>query len=150
MYTAPVPRAMCVQSPDCGQGKSHICCHRTTVTGGGAHGLDPIGYASVVAVPGKILRSLIEPARAYPRPDVGRPGRRRNSLPFGDPAGKTHLDLLDVARQYEAGLIVIGTKGKQGAGPIVVGAVAGSVLTLIGNYRRRRAVGGIGIYSEQF
>jgi nucleotide-binding universal stress UspA family protein len=31
--------------------------------------------------------------------------------------------LLDVARQYEAGLIVIGTKGMEGAGPVVVGAI---------------------------
>ena len=32
--------------------------------------------------------------------------------------------LVDVARQYEAGLIVIGTRGRQGAGPIAVGALA--------------------------
>jgi nucleotide-binding universal stress UspA family protein len=32
--------------------------------------------------------------------------------------------LVDVARQNDAGLIVIGTEGRQGAGPIVVGAVA--------------------------
>jgi len=32
--------------------------------------------------------------------------------------------LLDVARQYEAGLIVIGTKGIDGAGPVIVGAIA--------------------------
>jgi nucleotide-binding universal stress UspA family protein len=32
--------------------------------------------------------------------------------------------LVDVARQYEAGLIVVGTKGMQGAGPVVVGAIA--------------------------
>jgi nucleotide-binding universal stress UspA family protein len=31
--------------------------------------------------------------------------------------------LIDVARQYEAGLIVIGTRGRQGAGPIAVGAI---------------------------
>jgi len=31
--------------------------------------------------------------------------------------------LVDVARQYEAGLIVIGTEGCEGAGPVVVGAV---------------------------
>jgi len=32
--------------------------------------------------------------------------------------------LVDVARQYGAGLIVIGTKGMEGAGPVVVGAIA--------------------------
>src|SRR3954469_18549297 len=31
--------------------------------------------------------------------------------------------LIDVANQYEAGLVVIGTKGREGAGPIAVGAI---------------------------
>jgi hypothetical protein len=31
--------------------------------------------------------------------------------------------LIEVAKQYQAGLIVIGTKGRQGAGPIAVGAI---------------------------
>jgi nucleotide-binding universal stress UspA family protein len=38
--------------------------------------------------------------------------------------------LLDVARQYEAGLIVIGTKGMEGAGPVVVGAIAEQLVRL--------------------
>jgi hypothetical protein len=38
--------------------------------------------------------------------------------------------LVDVARQYKAGLIVVGTKGKQGAGAIVVGAVAEQLVRL--------------------
>jgi nucleotide-binding universal stress UspA family protein len=38
--------------------------------------------------------------------------------------------LVDVARQYEAGLIVIGTEGKKGAGPVVVGAVAEQLVRL--------------------
>jgi nucleotide-binding universal stress UspA family protein len=38
--------------------------------------------------------------------------------------------LVDVARQYEAGLIVIGTEGKQGAGPVVVGAVVEQLVRL--------------------
>ena len=38
--------------------------------------------------------------------------------------------LVDVARQYEAGLIVIGTKGMQGAGPVVVGAIAEQLVRL--------------------
>ena len=38
--------------------------------------------------------------------------------------------LVDVARQYEAGLIVIGTEGKQGAGPVVVGAMAEQLVRL--------------------
>jgi hypothetical protein len=35
-----------------------------------------------------------------------------------------------VARQYEAGLIVVGTKGMQGAGPVVVGAIAEQLVRL--------------------
>ena len=38
--------------------------------------------------------------------------------------------LVDVARQYEAGLIVIGTKGMQGAGPVIVGAIAEQLVRL--------------------
>ena len=38
--------------------------------------------------------------------------------------------LVDVARQYEAGLIVIGTKGMEGAGPVVVGAIAEQLVRL--------------------
>ena len=38
--------------------------------------------------------------------------------------------LVDVARQYDAGLIVIGTKGLQGAGPVVVGAIAEQLVRL--------------------
>jgi nucleotide-binding universal stress UspA family protein len=38
--------------------------------------------------------------------------------------------LVDVARQYQAGLIVIGTKGMEGAGPVVVGAVAEQLVRL--------------------
>jgi nucleotide-binding universal stress UspA family protein len=38
--------------------------------------------------------------------------------------------LVDVARQYEAGLIVVGTKGLQGAGPVVVGAIAEQLVRL--------------------
>ena len=38
--------------------------------------------------------------------------------------------LVDVARQYEAGLIVIGTKGIEGAGPVIVGVVAEQLVRL--------------------
>jgi hypothetical protein len=38
--------------------------------------------------------------------------------------------LLDVVRQYEAGLIVIGTKGMEGAGPVIVGAIAEELVRL--------------------
>ena len=38
--------------------------------------------------------------------------------------------LVDVARQYDAGLIVIGTKGMEGVGPVVVGAIAEQLVRL--------------------
>jgi nucleotide-binding universal stress UspA family protein len=36
--------------------------------------------------------------------------------------------LVDIVRQYQAGLIVIGTRGDRGAGPVAVGAVAEEVV----------------------
>ena len=38
--------------------------------------------------------------------------------------------LVDVARQYQAGLIVIGSEGREGAGPVVVGAIAERLVRL--------------------
>jgi nucleotide-binding universal stress UspA family protein len=38
--------------------------------------------------------------------------------------------LVDVVRQYEAGLIVVGTKGMEGAGPVIVGAIAEQLVRL--------------------
>lgn len=89
-----------------------------------AHGLDPLEYASVVAVPGKVLRNLPEQARAaldQMSADLIREGIHSHSEIR---QGEVAQMLVDVARQYEAGLIVIGTEGRQGAGPVIVGAVA--------------------------
>jgi nucleotide-binding universal stress UspA family protein len=38
--------------------------------------------------------------------------------------------LVNIARQYEAGLIVIGTKGMSGAGAVIVGAIAEQLVRL--------------------
>ena len=95
-----------------------------------AHGLDPLDYASVVAVPGKVLSSLTEQARAtldQMSAELVREGIHSHSEIR---QGEVAQMLVDVARQYEAGLIVIGTEGKQGAGPIVVGAVAEQLVRL--------------------
>jgi nucleotide-binding universal stress UspA family protein len=95
-----------------------------------AHGLDPMDYASVAAVPGKVLRSLTEQARAAldeMSADLVREGIHSHSEIR---QGEVAQMLVDVARQYEAGLIVIGTEGKQGAGPVVVGAVAEQLVRL--------------------
>jgi nucleotide-binding universal stress UspA family protein len=70
-----------------------------------AYGLDPMDYAAVDAVPGRIRYRLADEAS-----EIGQ--------------GAVAQMLVDVARQYEAGLIVIGTEGREGAGPVVVGAVA--------------------------
>ena len=95
-----------------------------------AYGLDPLDYASVAAVPGKVLRSLTEKARAaldLMSADLVHEGIHSHSEIR---QGEVAQLLVDVARQYEAGLIVIGTEGKQGAGPIVVGAVAEQLVRL--------------------
>ncbi len=95
-----------------------------------AHGLDPLDYASVVAVPGKILRTLPEQARAVldaMAAELIREGIHSHSEIR---QGAVAQMLVDVARQYEAGLIVVGTKGKQGAGAVVVGAVAEQLVRL--------------------
>ena len=89
-----------------------------------AHGVDPIEYAAVDEVPGHVLTGLPEEARTVLESlsaDLLREGIHSHSE-FRQ--GAVAQMLLDVARQYEAGLIVIGTKGMEGAGPVVVGAIA--------------------------
>jgi nucleotide-binding universal stress UspA family protein len=89
-----------------------------------AHGIDPLEYASVESVPGKILRRMPEQARAVldqMTNDLIREGIHSHSELR---QGAVVDMLLDVAQRYEAGLIVIGTKGSQGAGPVAVGAIA--------------------------
>jgi len=89
-----------------------------------AHGLDPMDYASVEAVPGKILEGLPEQARAVlgkMAAELIREGIHSHSEIR---QGTVAQILVDVAKQYHAGLIIVGTEGRQGAGPVVVGAVA--------------------------
>ena len=89
-----------------------------------AHGTDPLDYAVVDGVPGGLLQKLSDQARAVLdelSADLLREGIHSHS----EIRQGAVVDLLiDVARQYEAGLIVIGTRGRQGAGPIAVGAIA--------------------------
>src|ERR1700739_1216027 len=90
-----------------------------------AHGLDPMDYASVIAVPGKVLSNLTEQARAtldQMSADLIREGIHSHSEIR---QGEVAQMLVDVVRKYEAGLLVIGTEGKKGAGAILVGSVAG-------------------------
>lgn len=89
-----------------------------------AHGLDPMEFAAVDAIPDQVLRGLTEKARMVLdqlSADLIREGIHSHSEVR---QGAVAEMLVDVARQYQAGLIVIGTKGREGAGPVLVGAVA--------------------------
>ncbi|MFZ0745798.1 MAG: universal stress protein [Terracidiphilus sp.] len=95
-----------------------------------AHGLDPMDYAAVDSVPGRVLKGMPEQARAALEKmaaDLILEGIHSHSEIR---QGAVAQMLVDVARQYQAGLIVIGTEGKQGAGPVVVGAVAEQLVRL--------------------
>jgi len=95
-----------------------------------AHGLDPMEYAAVDAVPGAVLSHMTEAARKVLdglAADLLREGIHSHSEVR---QGAVAELLVEVARQYGAGLIVIGTKGMQGAGPVVVGAVAERLVRL--------------------
>ncbi len=95
-----------------------------------AHGIDPMEYAAVDAVPGGVLKTLPEEARTVLdqlSADLLREGIHSHSEIR---QGTVAQMLLDVARQYQAGLIVVGTKGNQGAGPVLVGAIAEELVRL--------------------
>jgi len=95
-----------------------------------AHGLDPMEYAAVDNVPTAVLSQMTEAARKVLdrlAGDLLREGIHSHSeLRQGAVAEM----LVDVAKQYEAGLIVIGTKGMEGAGPVVVGAITERLVRL--------------------
>jgi nucleotide-binding universal stress UspA family protein len=89
-----------------------------------AHGTDPLEYAAVDGVPGRVWRGLSEQARTVldeMAADLIREGIHSHSEIR---QGAVVDMLIEVARQYDAGLIVIGTRGSRGAGPIAVGAIA--------------------------
>ncbi|MGO8932189.1 MAG: universal stress protein [Terracidiphilus sp.] len=95
-----------------------------------AHGLDPMEYAAVEGLPGSVASHLTEQARTVLDKlagDLLREGIHSHSEVR---QGAVAQMLVDVARQYEAGLIVIGTKGMEGAGPVVVGAIAEQLVRL--------------------
>ncbi len=89
-----------------------------------AHGLDPLEYADVESVPGRVRKGLTEGAREVLdklAADLLREGIHSHSEIR---QGTVAQMLVDVANQYDAGLIVVGTKGMEGAGAVVVGAIA--------------------------
>ena len=89
-----------------------------------AHGVDPRDYAAVASVPGRVLTGLPEEARAALDKMAGELQQSGIHSHSEIRQGAVAQMLVDVARQYQAGLIVIGTQGMQGAGPVLVGAVA--------------------------
>lgn len=95
-----------------------------------AHGVDPLDYAAVDSVPGKVLTEMTEQARAALDELAG--DLLREGIPSHSEIrqGAVAQMLVDVAKQYEAGLIVIGTQGLKGAGPVIVGAIAEHLVRL--------------------
>jgi nucleotide-binding universal stress UspA family protein len=95
-----------------------------------AHGLDPVEYAAIESVPGRVLRRLTEEARASldeMAADLFRDGIHTHTELR---QGAVVQMLLDVIRQHRAGLIVLGTRGRRGAGPLAVGTIAEQLVRL--------------------
>jgi nucleotide-binding universal stress UspA family protein len=95
-----------------------------------AHGIDPLDYAAVDSIPNPVLKGLSEKARAALDALAGDLLREGIHSHSEIRQGAVAQMLVDVARQYQAGLIVIGTKGIEGAGPVIVGAVAEQLVRL--------------------
>lgn len=89
-----------------------------------AHALDPMEYASVDRLPVRVAGHLTAKARET----LGKLSNDLLTLGIHSHSdvrqGAISGALVAMARQHDAGLIVIGTKGKDGAGAVVVGAVA--------------------------
>jgi len=95
-----------------------------------AHGLDPMEYAAVDGLPGSVAGHLTVDARKVLDKMAGELLREGIHSHSEVRQGTVAEMLADVARQYDAGLIVIGTKGMEGAGPVVVGAIAEQLVRL--------------------
>lgn len=89
-----------------------------------AHGADPVSFAAVDSVPGQVLKTMPETARAALEQMADELLREGIHSHTELRQGAVVEMLLDVARQYDAGLIVVGTRGRQGAGAVVVGTIA--------------------------
>ena len=95
-----------------------------------AHGIDPVDYAAVDMVPSQVLKGLTEQARAALEKMAGDLLLEGIHSHSEIRQGAIAQMLVDVARQYEAGLIVIGTQGMQGAGAVIVGSIAEQLVRL--------------------
>lgn len=95
-----------------------------------AYGADPVDYAALVAIPGRVRKGLTIEARAHLDQLTNELSREGIHSHTEIGQGAVAKMLVDVARQYKAGLIVIGTKGIDGAGPVIVGAIAEQLVRL--------------------
>lgn len=95
-----------------------------------AHVIDPVSYANLSDVPQQVLEEMTEVARE----EMDR--LAEEFLSAGIPSNSevrqgvvTHL-LLQVIEQYKADLVVLGTRGAKGVGPVAVGTVAEQLVRL--------------------
>ncbi len=95
-----------------------------------AHSLDPMEYATVDGVPGRVLRKMNEDARKALDKIACDLLKEAISSHSEVRQGAVAQMLVNVARQYRAGLIVIGTRGQDGVGPLLVGSIAEQVVRL--------------------
>src|SRR5258708_15393932 len=95
-----------------------------------AHGLDPIEYAVIESVPGRILRRLTETAREKLDSMAAELHQEGIHSHTEVRQGAVVQMLLDVVHQYDAGLVVLGTRGHFGVGPVAVGAIAEQLVRL--------------------
>jgi nucleotide-binding universal stress UspA family protein len=89
-----------------------------------SYSLDPLDYAAVAAVPGRIRRRMPHEARSVLDRMSGELIQEGIHSHSEIRQGTVTEMLIGVARQYSADLIVIGTHGQEGAGPVAVGTVA--------------------------
>lgn len=95
-----------------------------------AYGLDPVDYASVGNMPDTVLSELSKEARSAMERMAA--DLLREGIPSHSEIrqGTVAQMLVDVARQHHAGLIIVGTRGSEGAGPVLVGTIAEQVVRL--------------------
>lgn len=89
-----------------------------------AHGIDPLAYADIKGLPDPIVAELTEKAKAE---------LNKLNEEFLSKGIRSHSEvrqgtvvelLLDVMKQYEASLLIIGTKSTAAAGALLLGSVA--------------------------
>jgi nucleotide-binding universal stress UspA family protein len=115
-------------NPDAGQDAALEYARRLSAHYGSrivlAHSLDPMEYATVEGIPGRVLRKMNDEGRSALDKIACKLLEEKISTHSELRQGAVAQTLIDVARQFEAGLIVIGTRGMDGVGPLLVGSVA--------------------------